>query len=74
MREIKFKTNINCGSCVRAVTSTMNDLQGIAHWSVDTNHPEKILTIQGDITIQSVIEAIQDIGFDIETQQEHPLN
>ena len=66
MNKIDFKTNINCGSCVQKVTPTLDGIEGIATWSVDTNNPQKILTIETEeVTAEEVITKNQDIGFDI---------
>lgn len=62
-----FKTTINCGSCVRSVTNFLNDVPGIESWEVDTDNPDKILTVQGaNVQAEDVIEAVEDAGFDIE--------
>jgi copper chaperone CopZ len=61
----QFKTNINCSNCVRAVTNFLNDVPGITKWSVDTDNPEKILTVEGSAKQEDIEEAIDDAGFDI---------
>lgn len=64
---LEFKTNINCGNCLRTVTGFIQDVKEIDHWEVDLQNPEKILTVQGNsITAQAVIEAVEEAGFDIE--------
>lgn len=64
--KIQFKTNINCGNCVRTVTGFLNDVKGIEKWEVDTDNPDKILTVQGaEVTAAAVIEAVEEAGFDI---------
>lgn len=64
---IKFKTNLNCGNCVAKVAPSLDAAAGITSWSVDTNNPDKILTIESDsITIDEVLDLIEDKGFDIE--------
>jgi copper chaperone CopZ len=66
MTILKFKTNINCGNCVRAVTGFLNEVDGITNWQVDTNQPDKILTVEGeDITAEAIVEAVEDAGFEI---------
>jgi copper chaperone len=66
MTNLKFKTNINCGNCVRAVTGFLNEVDGITNWQVDTNQPDKILTVEGeDITAEAIVEAVEDAGFEI---------
>lgn len=67
MQKQQFKTNINCGNCVRAVSGFLNEVPDLQKWEVDTNHPEKILTVEGvQLDLQAVVEAVQDAGFDIE--------
>lgn len=62
----QFKTNINCGSCIRSVTNFINDVEGIDKWEVDTDNPDKILSVEGHASTASIIEAVEDAGFDIE--------
>ena len=65
MKELKFKTNINCGGCIRAVTPFLNNKEGITEWSVDTENPEKILTVKVEDIHPEEIEAIIDeAGFE----------
>ena len=72
MKEAKFKTTINCGNCVRAVTGFLADVKGISHWEVNTDDPNKILVVQGEtVNVQEVKEAGEDAGFDIELLQEN---
>lgn len=66
MDQLIFKTNINCGNCVKAVTGFINEVNGIESWVVDTAHPDKILTVQGDTTVSAVVEAVEEAGFEIE--------
>jgi copper chaperone len=61
---MQFKTNINCGSCVRAVSGALNQEKRIVSWKVDTENPDKILTVEGDLSAQEVIEAVDMAGFD----------
>ncbi len=66
MKVLQFKTNINCGNCVRAVTGFLNDVEGVRNWRVDTDNPDKVLTVEGDeVTAEAVVEAVEDAGFDV---------
>ena len=49
MNALKFKTTIKCGGCIATVTPFLNKIEGISTWSVDTNSPEKILTVETEI-------------------------
>jgi copper chaperone len=65
-KQLQFKTNINCGNCVRSVTGFLNDVDAIEKWEVDTANPDKILTVEGeDLDPDAVIEAVEEAGFDI---------
>ncbi len=65
MSTFQFKTNINCGNCIRSVSGFLNEVEGITHWEVDTQTPDKILTVEGDLAMEAIIEAVEEAGFDI---------
>lgn len=66
MKTLQFNTNINCGSCIRAVTPTLNGEKAIASWQVDTANPNKVLTVTGDVTEEQVLALVEDAGFKAE--------
>jgi len=67
MSTLKFKTNINCGGCISKVTPFLDDQQGIDSWNVDTNDPDKILTVESNgATEEDVETTLQKIGFKAE--------
>ena len=67
MKELKFKTNINCGGCVSAVTPYLDKQEGIRSWKVDTDNPDKILTIQTDnLSEREIIEKVNKAGYTAE--------
>ncbi|MFD1014876.1 heavy metal translocating P-type ATPase [Winogradskyella rapida] len=64
---LKFKTNINCGHCISTVTPYLDKLVK-EQWEVDTDHPDKILTITSDTANADEIKsAIKEAGYQIET-------
>lgn len=66
MNTYKFKTNINCGGCVAGVTPFLNKLEN-AEWKVDTENPDKILSVQSDsVSEKEIMEAVKSAGFEIE--------
>lgn len=66
MKTYKFKTNINCGGCVTGVTPYLNRVSGI-NWKVDTDNPDKILTVETDeATEDDIIKAVKKAGYEIE--------
>jgi copper chaperone len=67
METLKFKTNINCGGCIKAVTPFLEKTQGIQSWKVDTENPEKILTVEAEgIDAQQVKGVVEKAGFTAE--------
>ena len=70
MNQMQFKTNINCGSCIKSVTPILNAIEEIDAWQVDTTVAEKILTVdteQSPIEMeQKVISAVSSAGFTIQ--------
>ena len=70
MNTSKFKTNINCGNCLKTVSPFINELDNIDLWKVDFDNPDKILEVEfdeeGKNNIAEVIAAVGAAGFNIE--------
>lgn len=67
MKTVRFKTNINCGNCIKSVSPFLNELDNVDGWKVDTTDPNKILEVLlDDDDSTSVIEAVKKAGFRIE--------
>ncbi len=66
----QFKTNIMCGSCIAKVTPYLDANNEIKHWEVDTQNPNKILTVEtNNLSDEMVKEIVQHAGYKAE-----PLN
>lgn len=66
-KELKFKTNLNCGGCVSKVQSDFDNAEGVCHWDVDTDNSDKILTVSSQgISKEEVIKIVQSKGFKVE--------
>ena len=64
---LKFKTNINCSSCVAKVTPFLDAADGICQWDVDTTTRDKVLSVHSEgITETELIKKVQEAGFKIE--------
>ncbi|MFD2963948.1 MULTISPECIES: heavy-metal-associated domain-containing protein [Olivibacter] len=68
METLKFKTNIKCSGCIETVTPFLNKVSEIEKWQVDTASADKILTVQGDQSLndQKVIYALEQAGYKAE--------
>ena len=67
MTTVKYKTNINCGGCIKSVTPALNELDNIDLWKVDIENPDKILeVVLDDDNKNAVVEAVTKMGFEIE--------
>lgn len=66
-KEFQFKTTLNCGGCVSKVKSDLDSSAGISEWNVDTDNPDKILTVSSKgITKDEVIAIVKSKGFKAE--------
>ena len=64
METLKFKTNINCSSCVAKATPHLNDEKSIENWSVDTATADKVLTVSGEhLDKNKVKDVVTKAGF-----------
>ena len=64
MKTLKFKTNIECPSCEARVKPFLDKKEGIASWQVDTDHLDKVLTVETDsLEAKDVIKTIKRTGF-----------
>ena len=69
MSTYTFKTNINCGNCIKSVTPFLNELDNIDSWKVNTENPDKILEVElDDEDAQAVVSAVEKAGFKIEVR------
>ncbi|MDX2361360.1 MAG: hypothetical protein QNK23_11175 [Crocinitomicaceae bacterium] len=66
-KTLRFKTTINCNSCIQSVSPFLNDLDNVDYWKVDTDNPDKILEVVIDDEDEDVvIEAVKKAGYEIE--------
>jgi copper chaperone len=64
METFQFKTNIKCGGCIATVTPHLNAVEGIEKWNVDTQNPDKVLTVEAcDLSAVQVAEVVEKAGF-----------
>ena len=60
----QYRTNLNCGSCVAAVTPFLDGDRSIRRWSVDTADPNKVLTVEGDdVSAENIERHVSTAGF-----------
>ncbi|MBX2953794.1 MAG: heavy-metal-associated domain-containing protein [Leadbetterella sp.] len=68
---MKFKTNINCDSCVAKVTPVLEANEQVENWKVDTANPDKVLTVEGeDIDVEDLVHSLKKIGYRAEKIEE----
>lgn len=66
METYRFKTNLKCGGCIRAITPGIESFSSIVDWSVDLENTDKVLEIQSTEDISDeVIESIKKAGFEV---------
>ena len=64
MKTLKFKTNIECSNCEARVKPFLDKKEGVVSWQVDTNSPDKMLTVEADnLEANDIIKTIKRTGF-----------
>ena len=64
MKTLKFKTNLECPNCEARVKPFLDKKEGVTSWQVDTDHPDKILTVETEsIEAKDIIKIIKRTGF-----------
>lgn len=64
MKTLKFKTNIECSNCEARVKPFLDKKEGIESWQVDTENPDKILTVKTEsLEARDIIKTIKRTGF-----------
>ena len=67
MSEVRFKTTIQCNSCLSKVTPKLNEFLEEQSWSVDLESDDRILTVNNDnVSLDAVVSAVKSVGFEIE--------
>ena len=67
MTTLKFKSNIKCGGCIAAVTPVLDELQEIKSWEVDLQHPDRLLTVEGEnLKADLIVDTLAAIGYKAE--------
>ena len=68
MHTLKFKTNIKCDACIAKVTPSLNGINSIENWKVDTSHPDKVLSIDTEEALnpKEVIMLLDQVGYHAE--------
>ena len=66
MEKILLKTNINCSNCVAKVTPFLNSDKSIKEWGVDTNTPDKVLSVSGaNLSLEGIRQIVGKAGFKV---------
>ena len=64
MKTLKFKTNIECSNCEARVQPFLDKKEGIVSWQVDTDHADKVLTVEPETwEAKDIIKTIKRTGF-----------
>lgn len=64
-----YTTNINCSGCVAKVKPHLDAASEIQTWEVDTENPEKVLSIETSLSSDEVMEIVKAAGFRIEEKK-----
>lgn len=67
MEKIVLKTDLSCQHCVRKVEPVLKSENGIVDYSIDLEHPDKLVTISSEgLNIQNLIANFKEAGYKAE--------
>ncbi|MCK4991173.1 MAG: heavy-metal-associated domain-containing protein, partial [Bacteroidales bacterium] len=74
MEALTLKTDLHCNSCVNKVEPFLSSNPDIEEYTIDLNHPDKIVSIKGkDLKGQDLISKFLDAGYHAEVTAAHKL-
>ena len=74
MEALTLKTDLHCNSCVNKVEPILSANSDIEEYSIDLEHPDKIISIRGnDLNSQDLISKFHDAGYHAEVTAPHKL-
>lgn len=70
MKILTFTSNIACNGCVSKVKPFLDELEGVIKWEVDTENPQKILSVYtNELSADQIHEAVIKAGYQLEDLQ-----
>ena len=64
MKELKFKTNINCAGCLAKVSPLLDAQESITDWQVNLQDDERTLIVETSDLVEEEVQAIvAEAGF-----------
>ena len=70
MKILTFTSNIACNGCVSKVKLFIDELIGVIKWEVDTENPQKILSVYtNELSADQIHEAVIKAGYQLEDLQ-----
>ena len=61
-----INSKINCNNCIAKVSPALNTLIGEGNWSVDITLPNKPLTFSDDISLDDVLDVLDQHNMIVE--------
>lgn len=65
MNTYTFSTNFKCQGCVTRVGEKFDENTEIASWDVNLESPEKILTVETELSSEDIQKIVSDLGYTI---------
>jgi len=67
MEKISLKTDLSCKHCVMKVEPVLKNQPGIVDYSIDLEHPDKLVTITSEnADIKDIISKFNAVGYTAE--------
>lgn len=64
MEEVILKTDLSCQHCVKKVAPILKNVHGIVDYSINLEHPDRLITIWSvNANIQTIIADFKTAGY-----------
>lgn len=64
MEKVILKTDLSCKHCVMKVEPVLKEAKGIKNYSIDLEHPDKLVTINSEgANIKDIIAGFKKVGY-----------
>ena len=65
MTTLRVKTDLRCGACVASIRPLFDAEPGVTNWTADVSTPDKLLTVEGNISATRVGELLNAKGYHV---------
>lgn len=74
MPTLRLQTDLRCGACVESVRPLLDAAPTVRRWDADTDSPDKVVTVEGDLAAADVDALLRQKGYRVLRELPAPLS